>query len=229
LYFGEYESIIKEYKRFLANQDNSNVINFNNSSHKTNKGDLEELFAIISSNDPVTTILNINSIKPALTISDNKKSIFNVFSKKIDTSDLETLGFIGEVIVFESLKNKYGHENVIWDSGFAKKANINPKGDDNKHYDLKYKNRNNKWNFVEVKTTSSEKLEFKISISEVNFGIENKNNYQIMIVTNALEQKKNRTIKKLTNPFKFNKDESFTNNTKFFVKNESFTIKLNEE
>jgi len=139
------------------------------------------------------------------------------------------LGFIGEIIVLESLKKRFGTDNVIWASGFAKKANINPKGDDNKHYDLKYKNKYGKWNFVEVKTTASDKLEFKISNLEVNFGIENKSNYEIMIVTNALDEKKNRRIKRLSNPFKFDKDESFTNNSKFLVKNDNFTIKLNEE
>ena len=90
-------------------------------------------------------------------------------------------------------------------------------------------NKYGKWNFVEVKTTLTDKLEFKISNLEVNFGIENKSNYEIMIVTNALDEKKNRRIKRLSNPFKFTKDESFTNNSKFLVKNENFTIELNED
>ena len=50
-----------------------------------------------------------------------------------------------------------------------------------------------------------------------------------MIVINTLDEKKNRRIKKLTNPFKFGKNESFTNNSKFLVKNETFIIKLNEK
>ena len=87
-----------------------------------------------------------------------------------------------------------------------------------KHYDLKYRNKSGKWIFVEVKTTVSDKLEFKISNQEVNFGIENKSNYEIMIVTNALGDMKNRRIKQLKNPFKFGKEESFTSNSKFFVK-----------
>ena len=187
------------------------------------------MYNLISSNDPITIIEKISSSKPEVNIGKGKKGKTKGSSKRFEASDKETLGFIGEVIVFESLKKRFGNKNVIWDSGFAKKANFNPKGDDNKHYDIKYKNKYDKWNFVEVKTTASNKLEFKISNLEVNFGIENKNNYEIMIVINALDVKKNRRIKKLSNPFKFSKDESFTNNSKFLVKNDNSTIKLNEE
>jgi hypothetical protein len=185
---------------------------------------------LITNQDPITKIEKINSSKPELSIDNDQKGKHRGSQKNgFTTSDKETLGFIGEIIVFESLKKRFGADNVIWVSGYAKKANINPKGDDNKHYDVKYKNKADKWNFVEVKTTASDKLEFKISNLEVNFGIENKSNYEIMIVTNALNEKKIRRIKKLANPFKFGKDESFTNNSKFLVKNENFTIKLNEE
>ncbi len=229
IYFGEYERIIQEYQDFIDKSDNFKEIHFNNNTYKTIKGDLEALYNLISSNDPITKIEKINSTKPEVTIGENEKEKSKGSSKRFEASDKETLGCIGEIIVFESLKKRYGNKNVIWDSGFAKKININPKGDDNKHYDLKYKNNYDKWNFVEVKTTASKKLEFKISNLEVNFGVENKNNYEIMIVINALDVKKNRRIKKLTNPFKFSKDESFTNNSKFLVKNDNFTIKLNEE
>lgn len=229
IYFDEYESIVQKYQSLIDKNDNSQEISFNNKTHKTTKGDLEDLYNLIISNDPITKIEKINSTKPEVTISDGEKEKSKGSSKKFASSDKETLGCIGEIIVFESLKKRFGSENVIWDSGFAKKANINPKGDDNKHYDLKYKNKDDKWNFVEVKTTASEKLEFKISNWEVNFGVENKNNYEIMIVINAMDEKKKRRVKKLTNPFKFSKDESFTNNSKFLVKNNNFTIKLNEE
>ena len=63
----------------------------------------------------------------------------------------------------------------------------------------------------------------------MKYGEENNNNYEIMIVINVLDEEKYRRIKKLSNPFKFAKGESFTNNSKFLVKNDNFTIKLNEE
>ena len=228
VYFGEFESIIIEYQEVISNSHGSEEISFNNKKHKTNKGDFEELYNLILSNNPITKIENINTSKPEVVIGEGENRKTKGSPKIPEISDKETLGCIGEIIVFETLKNLYGDENVIWDSGFAKKTNINPKGDDSKHYDIKYKNKNDKWNFIEVKTTTSKKLEFKISNQEVNFGIENKNNYEIMIVINALDEKKKRRNKKLSNPFKFSKDETFTNNSKFLVKNENFTIKLNE-
>lgn len=230
IYFSEFETIIQEINSLLEKSDNTKEINFNNKTHKTPKDDFEELYKLIITNDPTTKIEQIRTSKPELTVEDDIKGKSKGASKnRISTSDKETLGFIGEIVVLESLKKRFGNENVIWDSGFGKKANINPKGDDNKHYDIKYKNKNGKWNYVEVKSTASDKLEFNISNSEVNFGIDNKNNYEIMIVVNALDEKKNRRIKKLTKPFKFRKDESFTNNSKFLVTNEKFIIKLNEK
>jgi len=230
IYFAEYDNIVKEYNVLLEKTEDKKEIHFNNKVLKTQKDDFEELYQLIANQDPITKIEKINTTKPELSIDEENKDKSKGTSKGSPSlSDKETLGFIGEIIVFESLKKKFGTDNVIWDSGFAKKANVNPKGDDNKHYDIKYKNKNDKWNFVEVKATSSDRLEFKISNLEVNFGIENKSNYEIMIVTNALDEKNNRRIKRLPNPFKFGKDESFTNNSKFLVKNENFTIKLNEE
>jgi hypothetical protein len=230
IYFSEYESIIKEYNVLVEKTEDKKEINFNNKIIKTPKDDFEELYHLITNQDPITKIEKINTSKPELTIDNDKKGKPKGSSRnRLTALDKETLGFIGEIIVLESLKKKFGTDSVIWASGYAKKANINPKGDDNKHYDIKYKNKYGKWNFVEVKTTASDKLEFKISNLEVNFGIDNKSNYEIMIVTNALDEKKNRRIKRLPSPFKFSKDESFTNNSKFLVKNENFTIKLNEE
>lgn len=230
IYFAEYDNIVKEYNVLLEKKEDKKEIHFNNKTLKTQKDDFEELYQLITNQDPISKIEKINTTKPELSIDEDNNDKSKGTSKgSPSSSDKVTLGFIGEIIVLESLKKRFGTDNVIWASGFAKKANINPKGDDNKHYDIKYKNRNDKWNFVEVKTTASDKLEFKISNLEVNFGIENKSNYEIMIVTNALDEKNNRRIKRLPNPFKFGKDESFTNNSKFLVKNENFTIKLNEE
>lgn len=229
IYFSEYESIIKEYNVLVEKIEDKKEIKFNNKTIKTPKDDFEGLYHLIINQDPITKIEKINTSKPELTIDNDKKGKPKGSSRnRFTASDKETLGFIGEIIVLESLKKKFGTDYVIWDSGYAKKANINPKGDDNKHYDIKYKNKYGKWNFVEVKTITSDKLEFKISNLEVNFGIENKSNYEIMIVINSSDEKKNRRIKRLSNPFKFSRDESFTNNSNFLVMNENFIIKLEE-
>lgn len=230
IYFAEYQNIIDNYNASVKETENKKEIRFNNKSIKTPKDDFEELYQLISNQNPITKLERINTSKPEDSEDDKNKGGHKKPSRnQISSIDKETLGFIGEVIVYESLKKKFGDDNVRWDSGYAKKANNNPNGDDNKHYDIKYKNNYGKWNYVEVKTTATDRLEFKISNPEVTFGTENKSNYELMIVINALDEKKNRRIKIIPNPFKFSRDESFTNNTKFLVKNDNFTIKLNEQ
>ncbi len=227
IYFGEFDNIIREYQEYTVKFDKSREIRFNNSTHKIAAGDFVSLYELITKQNPITKIEKINASKPEITVGGKKKGKSNKKSN-YGKLDKETLGCIGEIILFETLKKKFGNENVIWDSGFAKKSNINPKGDDNKHYDIKYKNKSNKWIYVEVKATTSSKLEFKISNNEVKFGEDKKNNYEIMIVTNVIGDKKYRRIKKLVNPFKFVKGETFTSNSKFIVTNDNFRIKLDE-
>jgi len=227
LYFGEFEKIIDKYLGLYKKQNDKKEIKFNNKTLKTTKENFEELYKLLSDEDPTTKIEEINTKKPD--IRKKRKKVKGGKKEGKSKIDKETLGCIGEVVVYSTLKKKFGTDNVVWDSGYAKKANVNPKGDDSKNYDIKYRNSKGIWNFVEVKTTASDKLEFRISSSEVNFGIENKSNYEIMIVINALDDKKNRVIKKVVNPFLFDKDESFTSNSKFLINNDNFTVKFIEE
>lgn len=237
IYFHEFELILKEYETYLAKADNSQEIRFNNKIHKIQKDDLANLYELLSKENPITKIEKLITSKPEIETDKKKKKKKKGQSSGASNSfgniDNETIGCIGEIIVFETLKKRYENsvenKNVFWDSDFAKRANVNPKGNDNKHYDIKYKNNYGKWIFVEVKTTSSNRLEFKISKEEVLFGTKNRNNYEIMIVTNAIGNSKDRKIKRLVNPFNFKKGESFTDNSKFYVKNDNFTIKLEEK
>ncbi len=226
IYFAKFEKIINKYTDYINQRMHTNKININGSPLIIANDDFLNLYKMILEQEPITTIENIKTIKPDIT--KGKQQGKNKGPKHISNSDKEMLGFIGEVFVFETLKDKFGDNNVIWDSGYARKANINPMGDDNKHYDISYTNKEGQRIYVEVKTTTSSNLEFKISNSEVKFGELNKNNYEIMIVVNALDIKKNRKIKKLVKPFKYRNGETFTSNSKYFVKNDNFTIKLKE-
>jgi hypothetical protein len=228
IYFSEFENIITEYNNAIKTAEDEKEMIFNGSTLKVSKENYAELYNQIIKQDLNVKSEKINTKKPDVTIDNDKKDAAKGIPRNlISTTDKEILGFIGEIIVFESLKKEFGIENVIWDSGYAQKASINPNGNDSKHYDIKYKNKDG-WNFVEVKTTTSDKLQFKISNLEVNFGIENKSNYEIRIVTNVNEKEKCR-IKILSNPFKFGKDENFTDNMKFHVLNDNFTIRLIEK
>ena len=227
IYFEEFDEIIKEYERLIVKEVNKKEINFNNKNHQIDKDDYSSLYKFISEEDPITDTEEINAVKPVITVdpgTEKGKRKKHLHRNK----DKEIIGCIGEIIVFETLKNQYGKDNVIWDSEYAKKANVNSKGNDNKHYDIKYKAGEDKWKYVEVKASVSSILEFTISNGEVNFGEEYKDNYEIMIVTNILGDKKYRRIKKIISPFVFIDGESFTSNSKFIVKNENFIIGLDE-
>jgi hypothetical protein len=66
---------------------------------------------------------------------------------------------------------EFGADNVIWES----------KTNDNAGYDIKYKNQNGDWKFVEVKTSSN--FVFYISKNEYGFANEHKEHYEIYLVS----------------------------------------------
>ncbi len=82
----------------------------------------------------------------------------------------ERAGQQAEEAVNESLINDYGADNVIWVSEGNKDAD----------HDFKYKDRQGKWWYVEVKTESNNK--FYISKNEKAFAESHKDSYQIFLV-----------------------------------------------
>jgi hypothetical protein len=136
------------------------------------------------------------------------------------------IGFIGEYYVYQNLVKKYSKEKdkVFWVSEYAKTANVNPEGKDGLGYDLMYIDDKGQAHYVEVKATNTYDLSFPISSSEVRFGEQHKDNYEIILVLNVCNQ--NRDFKNLGNIFKYGEDESFTNNTKFSVENDGFRIRF---
>ena len=85
-------------------------INFNNKTIKTTKDDFEELYHLITNQNPITKIEKINTSKPEFTIDEKKGKTKGLSKSKYTASDNETLGFIGEIIVLESLKKKIWYE-----------------------------------------------------------------------------------------------------------------------
>ena len=144
--------------------------------------------------------------------------------KRMTEDRKKKIGFIGEALVYHKLKKQF--DDVSWDSGYAKEANVNPMGDDMNHYDIRYK-KGDEYYYVEVKSTTTGNLEFEISELELEFGKEKKKNYEIFIVTNVEEEKPK--IKNIGNPFVFEEGESFMNCHRFTVLNDSFTIKMKEK
>lgn len=139
-------------------------------------------------------------------------------------SHTKEIGFIGEYYVYKELIKKFSKGKVLWTSEYAKTANINPNGKDGLGYDIMYLDENDQAHYVEVKASNDDDLSFPISSAEVRFGEQNKNNYEIIFVLNACSR--DRRFKNLGNIFKYNEDESFTNNEKFKVENEGFRIRF---
>jgi hypothetical protein len=135
----------------------------------------------------------------------------------------EETGLLAEAFIYELLKKRYGIRNVSWISGNAQKAQVIMSGDDGKGYDIEL-HYNNEIRYIEVKGTTTDNTEFVISNSEVNFGY-NKSNYDLILVTKVKSGKPK--FYRFANFLIFQPDDSFLNNKKFTVHNESYKVKLN--
>lgn len=227
VYFAEYDAIKNNYLKYKESMLTENGIHFNGKQIKGN--DLSEMYRDLIKQDDFATAIEIKNIKteksPVGKHNESGRNGGNHTSKKrMSEKRKKQIGFIGEVLVYKTLKECY--EVVSWDSGYAKEVNENPVGDDMNHYDIRYK-KDDEYYYVEVKSTTTDNLEFEISKQEFEFGKEKKNNYEIFIVTNVESQK--REIKNIGNPFIFVEGESLMNCPRFTVLNDTFTIKMKEK
>jgi len=132
------------------------------------------------------------------------------------------IGFLGEKYVYEMLVKKHTKGKVVWASQYARMVNVNPEGRDDLGYDIWYLDENGERHYVEVKASKDEELAFAISKAEVRFGEQNKSNYEIIMVLNVCD--KNRKFFSLGKIFKYEADESFSNNSKFKIDTDNFRI-----
>ncbi len=227
VYFAEYYEIKKNYQEYRSRIETENGIKFNGNQIKGN--DLSEIYQELINQQDIVNNLVIKDIKTEKVLLGNhnwlgRQGGARISRRRMPEKRKKRIGFIGEVLVYKKLKEQYG--DVSWDSGYAKEANENPKGDDMNHYDIRYK-KDDEYYYVEVKSTTTDNLEFEISELEFEFGKEKKKNYEIFIVTNVENQ--NREIKNIGNPFIFEEGESLMNCQRFTVLNDSFIIKMNEK
>ncbi|WP_288955336.1 DUF3883 domain-containing protein [uncultured Polaribacter sp.] len=141
----------------------------------------------------------------------------NGIKSSIPKSDI---GFIGEKYAFEVLKKKF--DDVIWKSEYAIRAGL-PEGKDGFGYDFECV-KNGKTRFVEVKSTTTSNNSFYLSNNEVKVGHENKENYDILLISNLLSE--NIDFKYLKNIFKYKKEDTFFDNNSFLVETDGFSIKF---
>jgi len=138
-----------------------------------------------------------------------------------DKSREELIGEVGELNVFKLLK--INHLSAKWVSRYAYKAGFNPEGKDGLGYDIEYVDDKGNKVFIEVKARESGEKSFKISQNEIRKAQEAKENYQIIFVSNALDNKL-RSYKNLGNIFIYDDNEDFMKNRRFRAVNEEFKI-----
>lgn len=225
VYFAEYDTIKTNFKAYQNAIKTESETHFNGNAIK-GKG-LTEIYQGLREQMELDDLV-IEDVKtegmPSGKKGQGRQGGPRTPGKRMTEDRKKKIGFIGEALVYHKLKEQFG--DVSWDSGYAKEANVNPKGDDMYHYDIKYK-KGDEYCFVEVKSTTTDNLEFEISELELEFAKENKKNYEIFIVTNVENEKPR--IKNIGNPFVFEEGESFMNCHRFTVLNDSFTIKMKEK
>jgi hypothetical protein len=119
-----------------------------------------------------------------------------------------------ELLVYDTLVNQYGCENVKWVSGNSK----TPDKNDKLHYDIEYKNDEGEWKYLEVKAMSDN--QFIISASEKEKGMSESEKYEMALVSENI-------IYMIKDIFKFNHGESFESNSKFVAYTKDYVFSFN--
>lgn len=121
-----------------------------------------------------------------------------------------------ELLVYNTLKNEYGIENVKWVSGNS----TTPDKNDKLHYDITYKNPDGVWKYLEVKAMSEN--QFIISGPEKEKGMSEPDDFELALVTENI-------IYMVKDIFKFNNNESFESNSNFvaYAKDYVFSFNVN--
>lgn len=188
-------SIHKNEIIHILDKKNQNKTNFSNKENDIIEQD-KELISLLyfEKNISILKAKLEKIIEPENTINDNEDEIgsgnivmdFEVKPKTLNkpngkgpfipsgtTTNNKKVGNRSEKLVYNTLVEKYGKENVSWKA----------KEDEGLHYDMRYSSDNgNKWKYVEVKTFNN--YSFILSREEKKFGENNKNKYEIWLVDN---------------------------------------------
>jgi hypothetical protein len=230
LFFDNEDSLVNEFiDKFKKNNHSDTIapkqIRLNNKDLVQSdiiniKKEIEE---DISKND--YKIINAQITKPIILAKEKNPKTSNINSRTFKPSEnTDSIGLIGELYIFNLLKKEKNIDNLEWVSGNAKKAGNNPLGDDTKGYDISYNDSNNMKKYIEVKSSSGDNQSFTMSRNEVEVAENRKEDYEIIIVLNALE--KERKPINLGAIFNFDEGETFNKNSSFIVENENYKIKF---
>lgn len=138
------------------------------------------------------------------------------------------VGAIGEWLVFQALQEKYGSGKVKWVSENAVLFGFE-QGRAGEGYDLSYEDKHGRIRYVEVKSsTEAHQRQFFISSAEVRFAEAHRSIYDIILV-GGLQSPNGPTLECIRKPFEYSRNESFMDNHRFSVKQDSFLVLFNEE
>ncbi len=183
--FDDYKEILKEY-------EDNNKIDDNNIKQIRNNDEDSSSNTQHNIKDPIT-----ETARPLQkgTLPNGEKNLSrdkptNPNSPKRDKETDNDEGADGEEKVYNYLVEKYGENNVKWVSKNAEKKGAISNGDDNLHYDMRYKDDNGNWIYIEVKATASSRKSFSLTKEETKFGKEKKDKYKIVHIINLYDNDK---------------------------------------
>lgn len=120
--------------------------------------------------DTTPRLCNDTTIDSIELFDKKKKSSYGLTYNPKKEKQKKKRGNTAEKCVYNYLAKEYGTDNVKW---FAKES-------DSGHYDIRYRNHNNKWIYVEVKIFSNNM--FYISRLEKDFADKKQENYEIFLI-----------------------------------------------
>jgi len=155
---------------------------------------------------------NDSSIEPRQPPKKNKHNGYGSAHNPKEDKQKKEKGNKAEQCVFNKLVDDYGESNVKWIS----------KESDNKHYDIRYKNKSNKWIYVEVKIFSNNM--FYITKDEKKLADEEKESYEIFLLELSKDKRcENSCIRKIIKYSEFEKLEFIPNKFEVY-----YTIKAQQ-
>lgn len=212
--FGRFDRILKEYEEKnipIVNVQNSTSADSGKSNDMIREMAQSKQFRESTEQIKRKDISNSNN-KPKGTSVRGKSSVGKSVQEKNTSrkSESDDIGKMGELMVVDFLIKQYGEDNVLWESQYAQDFGENVQGSDNNHYDIRYKNSNGEWTYVEVKSSKNDVTEFSLTKAETEFGIENRERYELFHITNIESDNPTKRVFKPFDSDNFLESKEFT-------------------
>lgn len=179
LWFKCFDELRARYDNLVAQKNEQNI-----ESKENNESVATTILNIQQHN--VTDIDEQTPIKQHSTHVADRKRTKKQFDQSINDKKQQK-GKEAEQMVYNTLKTHYSE--VIWENGNAALAhNIIGTGDDSAGYDMKYKDENGNWQYVEVKHathTNNNYYSFIITANEERFARAHIDNYNLFLVIDS--------------------------------------------